>query len=85
MLRFTAFDVRGPGPPASAEDGITYKLTERDGKTRLWVSQGDFSTSADGAKYRHLSAEIWDRVLAKVKRLAEREAAPNQPPEGRSR
>jgi len=67
LLRFTVFDVRTQRPEAGPEDGITFKLTERSGKTVLWVSQGDFSTMADGAKFRDLSAEIWDRALAKVK------------------
>ncbi len=72
FLRFTVFDVRGEKPPVTDEDGITYELTEQDGKTLLRISQGDFSTMADGEKYRNLSAEIWDRVLLKVKDLAEK-------------
>lgn len=71
LLRFTVFDVRGERPPVSPDDGITYKLTEREGKTVLWVSQGDFSTLVDGAKYRDLSEDIWDRALVRIKRLSE--------------
>ena len=55
-----------------ATDGITYKLTERGGKTILWVSQGDFSTMPDGLRYTELSEAIWERALARIKRLAER-------------
>ncbi len=72
FLRFTVFDVRGEKPPVTDEDGITYELTEQNGKTLLRLSQGDFSAMADGEKYRNLSAEIWDRVLPKVKELAEK-------------
>ena len=72
FLRFTVFDVRGEKPPVTEEDGITYELTEQDGKTLLRISQGDFSAMAEGEKYRNLSAEIWDRVLPKVKALAEK-------------
>jgi uncharacterized protein YndB with AHSA1/START domain len=72
LLRFTVFDVRSARPVVGPEDGITYKLTERAGRTTLWVSQGDFSAMKDGEKYRDLSAEVWDRVLPRVKRLAER-------------
>ncbi len=72
LLRFTVFDVRGEKPPVTDEDGITYELTEQNGKTLLRLSQGDFSAMADGEKYRNLSAEIWDRVLPKVKELAEK-------------
>jgi uncharacterized protein YndB with AHSA1/START domain len=72
FLRFTVFDVRGEKPPVTDEDGITYQLTEQNGKTLLKVSQGDFSTLAEGEKYRDMSAEIWDRVLPKVKAIAEK-------------
>jgi len=72
FLRFIVFDVRGEKPPVTDEDGITYELTEQNGKTLLKISQGDFSTIAEGEKYRDLSAEIWDRVLPKVKELAEK-------------
>lgn len=71
LLRFTVFDVQGPRPHVGSEDGITFKLTERGGHTVLWISQGDFSTMADGAKYRDLSDEIWERALPRIKHLAE--------------
>jgi len=71
LLRFTVFDVRAERAATTPEDGITFKLTERSGTTRLWVSQGDFSVLADGEKYRDLSARVWDRILIKVKNLAE--------------
>jgi uncharacterized protein YndB with AHSA1/START domain len=73
FLRFTVFDVRGEKPPMAKEDGITYKLQEHVDKTTLQVLQGDFSVMAEGEKYQRLSAEVWDRVLAKVKALAEQE------------
>jgi uncharacterized protein YndB with AHSA1/START domain len=76
LLRFTVFDVREKPPQAALEDGITFKLTERDGRTTLWVSQGDFAHMSDGEQYRDLSAEIWDRALARVKRLAEHPGRP---------
>jgi uncharacterized protein YndB with AHSA1/START domain len=72
LLRFTVFDVRSERPPVAEEDGITYQLSEEAGKTRFRVLQGDFSVMHGGEKYRNMSAEIWDRVLPKVKELAER-------------
>jgi len=72
LLRFTVFDVRVETPPGDPDDGITYKLTERNGRTRLWVSQGDFSTLSEGEKFRDLTAQVWNRVLLKVKHLAEK-------------
>ena len=71
FLRFTVFDVRSQRPSVTEEDGITYQLSEEDGKTMLHVLQGDFSAMPEGEKYRDMSAEIWDRVLPKVKKLAE--------------
>jgi hypothetical protein len=35
------------------------------------TSWGDFSGMTDGEKYRDLSADIWDKVLPKVKELTE--------------
>ena len=71
LLRFTAFDVRSERPPITEKDGITYELSEKGGKTTLHVLQGDFGAMPDGAKYRDMSSAIWDRVLSKVKKLAE--------------
>ncbi|PLS03239.1 SRPBCC family protein [Neobacillus cucumis] len=72
LLRFTVFDVRMEERPAvTEEDGITFKLAEKEGQTLLQVLQGDFSAMTDGQYYRDASAEIWDKVLPKVKRMAE--------------
>jgi uncharacterized protein YndB with AHSA1/START domain len=71
FLRFTVFDVRGEKPPVTEEDGITYELTEHAGKTTFRLLQGDFSVMTEGEKYHRLSAEVWDRVMPKVKALSE--------------
>lgn len=71
LLRFTVFDVRNPRPSVTPEDGITYRLLEHDGVTMLRLTHGDFSVLPDGEKYCRMSAETWDRVLPKVKELAE--------------
>jgi hypothetical protein len=55
----------------SEEDGITFQLSEENGKTTLHILQGDFSVMPEGKKYRDLSAEIWDKVLPRVKEIAE--------------
>lgn len=73
FLRFTVFDVRGEKLSVTKEDGITYELTEHAGKTTFRLLQGDFSVMTEGEKYHRLSAEVWDRVLPKVKALAEKE------------
>jgi len=72
LLRYTVFDVRSEKPKVTEEDGITYELNEQNGKTTLKILQGDFSSMADGEKYHRLTAENWDRVLPKVKAIAEK-------------
>lgn len=72
LLRFTVADVRSSEKLTfSEEDGITYKLSEENGVTTLHLLQGDFAMMTDGEKYCRLSAEIWDRVLPKIKELSE--------------
>ena len=71
LLRYTVFDVEARRPSVGPDDGITYTLTERGGKTVLWVSQGDFSTMTDGSRYKELSEAIWERALARIRRIAE--------------
>lgn len=75
VLRFTVFDTRSARPEVSEEDGITYKLFEKDGITTLRVLQGDFSTIPDGKgqQYRDMSTKIWQQVLPIVKAIAEKE------------
>lgn len=72
LLRFTVFDVRmEERPEVAEEDGITFQLAEVEGKTTLHILQGDFSAMTNGQFYRDASAEIWDKVLPKIKRIAE--------------
>ena len=72
FLRFTVFDVRSLQKiDANEEDGVTFELAEENGKTTLHILQRDFSPMEDGKKYRDFSAEIWDKVLPKIKELAE--------------
>lgn len=72
FLRFTVIDVRSDEKAlVSEEDGITFQLSEENGKTTLHILQGDFSVMPEGKKYRDLSAEIWDKVLPRVKEIAE--------------
>ncbi|WML28208.1 SRPBCC domain-containing protein [Neobacillus sp. OS1-33] len=72
ILRFTVFDVRSAEKAlVTEEDGITFHLSEKNGKTTLHILQGDFSVIPEGKKYRDLSAEIWDKVLPSIKKMAE--------------
>lgn len=72
LLRFTVFDVRSLQKiDVNEEDGITFELAEDNGMTILHILQGDFSPMEDGEFYRDASARIWDKVLPKIKELAE--------------
>lgn len=72
LLRFTVFDVRmEERPQVTEEDGITFQLSEENGEILLDILQGDFSVMTNGKFYRDASAEIWDKVLPKIKELAE--------------
>lgn len=72
LLRFTAFDAAGDDKfPLTHEDGITYELSEQDTYTTLHVRQGDFSVIENAEKYHKKMSEIWERILQKVKALAE--------------
>ncbi len=56
----------------TADDGITFELSREQALTILHLRHGDFSAMKDGEKYHRLSAETWDRVLPKIKKLAEK-------------
>lgn len=71
MMRYTVFDVHSERPEVGPEDGITYELLEHDGGTILHVRQGDFGALKGGAKLRDASMQTWDRVLSRIKMLAE--------------
>lgn len=76
LLQYTVRDVFDPKMrPVSGlpEDDVTqrYSLTGSGARTVLSVSHGDFSKLADGAKLRPLVVQLWNRVLPKLKELAE--------------
>jgi uncharacterized protein YndB with AHSA1/START domain len=72
LLRFTVRDVNSAGNfSLSDEDGITYELIEHNGFTTFTIRQGDFSVMKEGKKHRDKTDEIWNKVLPKVKELAE--------------
>ncbi len=71
LLRYTVADTRSEKMKFSEDDGITYELHENLGVTMLHILHGDFSVLPEGEKYCRMSAEIWERVLPKIKELAE--------------
>jgi uncharacterized protein YndB with AHSA1/START domain len=77
LLRFTVLVAGIDRPALTSEDAISYTLTQRNGMTTLWVSQGDFSSNEDAEKYHHLTAEVWDRALPRIRKLAESPRVPD--------
>jgi uncharacterized protein YndB with AHSA1/START domain len=75
LLRFTVRATRPEMQPTSGrdEDDITqtYALSEHDGVTTLCISHGDFSKLANGEQIQPGAAAVWDKLLPKLKQLAE--------------
>jgi uncharacterized protein YndB with AHSA1/START domain len=75
LLAYTAID-----PNSNIEDKsenyltVTYTLSEKDGKTAFTVTQGDYSTVAEGEK-RYMESynngEGWNPILEQIKKIAE--------------
>ncbi len=78
--RFLAYTVIDPN--STIEDipenylTITYELKSQNGKTDLLVTQGDYSTVADGErrfKESSNNGEGWNPILVEIKKLVESE------------
>jgi len=76
LLRFSVCDVSGARRPLSGrvEDEITqsYALSAQGAGTVLSTAHGDFSGLADGESLFPAVAALWQRLLPKLKALAER-------------
>jgi len=75
FLAYTTFD-----PNSTMEDipenylTVTYDLVSENGKTKLTVTQGDFSKVAEGQKRYHdayNNGSGWNPVLVEIKKLVE--------------
>lgn len=53
-------------------EDLTYRLVERDGRTTLTVTEGDFSDTPEHRKDYSRAEENWSRSLPKIKALAEK-------------
>ncbi len=75
-LAYTTIDPNNPAIPDIPENylTVTYSLSENNGITELTVTQGDYSTVADGEK-RYLetynNGEGWNPILVQIKQLVE--------------
>ena len=75
-LEYTTFDPNNPEMADVPENylNVIYELQEIDGKTMLTVSQGDFSTVANGEqRYKEVynNGEGWNPILIQIKSLVE--------------
>jgi uncharacterized protein YndB with AHSA1/START domain len=71
-LHYSVIDVEmGEVPTMDETDGITYLLAGHAGSTKFSVVHGDFGKFGEGQKYYDMTAPVWDRILPKVKKLAE--------------
>ena len=75
LLTYTTFD-----PNSTMEDKpenyltVTYTLTEKNGETTFTVTQGDYSTVAEGErryKEAYNNGEGWNPILMEIKKLVE--------------
>ena len=75
LLVYTTFD-----PNSTMEDKlenyltVTYSLTEKNGETIFTVTQGDYSTVAEGERrYKEAfnGGEGWNPILVEIKKLVE--------------
>lgn len=75
FLAYTTIDPNNPAMPDLPENylTVTCDLSEKDGQTLLTVTQGDYSTVADGAnRYKHtVDGGGWDPILIEIKKIAE--------------
>ncbi|EKE27457.1 MAG: hypothetical protein ACD_3C00205G0010 [uncultured bacterium (gcode 4)] len=72
FLRYTVFDVGSGRYDVDEDDGVTFELSEKEGKTQLHMMHGDFWIMADGKKYYDMTEKSWDIILPKIKELAEK-------------
>lgn len=75
-LSYSTFDPNNPALEDIPENylSVTYTLEEMHGKTRLTVTQGDFSRVADGEKRFadvYNNGEGWNPLLVTIKKIAE--------------
>jgi uncharacterized protein YndB with AHSA1/START domain len=76
FLAYSTIDPNNPNMPDIPENylTVTYALNEQEGQTQLTVTQGDYSTVANGEKrYQETynNGEGWNPILVQIKALVE--------------
>jgi uncharacterized protein YndB with AHSA1/START domain len=72
FIHFTVIDQNIKIPNMTDKDGITYLIKNHDDTTTLSIEQGDFGKIKDGEKYFNMTDNVWEKVLPKIKSLAEK-------------
>ena len=84
-LAYTVIDPNNAEVPDIPENylTVTYALEEKDGKTTLTVTQGDYAGVADGQKRYEdsMAADGWNSILASIKSVVEEGVPLNYVPE----
>lgn len=80
LLVYTTIDPNNPSIPDVPENylTVTYRLKAEGDSTILHVTQGDYSTVADGErryKEAYNNGEGWNPILQEIKKIAEEEPA----------
>jgi uncharacterized protein YndB with AHSA1/START domain len=75
LLKYTAIDPNSTIDDTSEKPiTVMYELTEENGKTHFYVTQGDYSTVADGERRfaeAYNNGEGWNPILTEIKKLVE--------------
>lgn len=76
FLAYTTIDPNNPSIPDIPENylTVTYDLKVQNGQTIFTVTQGDYSTVADGErryKEAYSNGEGWNPILVEIKKLVE--------------
>ncbi len=73
MLQYTTFDPNNPEMEDVPSNylTVTYELSNQNAHTVLHVSQGDYSTVANGDQRYKETVNGWDSILSKIKELVE--------------
>lgn len=67
-----SFSFKVNDPTSSKQENLTYRLEEREGKTKLSVLVGDFGDTPEHEQCYPGAVEAWNRFLPKIKELAEK-------------
>jgi len=70
-LKLSAYFSKWELPPSAYDVNYKYLLSDQDGATVLDVEMGDFGSLQDGEAYYQSSIEFAERILKKIKAIAE--------------